>query len=137
MDKCRLILALSVLESYLSQFVVSHKPAFVNVSFDAVEATFAGVLPHGDVSLVFQFRFTLGILRYHDKVSVQFACQMLVVEISASIYQRPLSVRFFHELQKFEQGIAELLRRQSTGRFYVNHRYDVLFAWSALRVEIL
>ena len=74
-----------VSETYFSQSVSTHEAALVNISVDAVDVSFAGVLPHSDVAVVAEYRFLFGVLCYHEGVVVYLSCEIAVVEVGASV----------------------------------------------------
>ena len=62
--------ALSMPEPQFAQFVLAHEATFVHIAVDAVQVSFAGVLPHGYVTAVCKHWLFVGVLRYHDEVAV-------------------------------------------------------------------
>ena len=72
-------------KAYLLQSVLAHKPAFVDISRHSNDASLAGVLPQGEVALVGQHRFLLGVLGYHQLIVVHLALQIFVIEILTCI----------------------------------------------------
>ena len=85
-------------ESDLSEPVLSHESAFIDIAVHAVEPSLSGVLPHLEVPAVSERGLTLGVLRYHELVAVELAQQVVVVEVGASIDEWLLLVCFLHEV---------------------------------------
>ena len=131
------LLILSVSESDFSQSVSAHESALVHVSVHAVELSLTRILPHLEIPAVSEHRFSLGVLGNHQLVAVQFAQQVTVVEIGSGVDERFLPIGFLHEMQELEEGVAEFFRFHSALGFHINHREQILVAWSALRHEVL
>lgn len=85
-------------ESDLSEPVLSHESAFIDIAVHAVEPSLSGVLPHLEIPAVSEHGLTLGVLRYHELVAVELAQQVVVVEVGASIDEWLLLVSFLHEV---------------------------------------
>lgn len=113
-----------------------HEARLIYISVDAVDMPLAGILPHGNVSLISEYRLLARILGNHYQVTVKFSQKMLVVEIRTCIDERPLIVGFLHEFKKLEEGITELLRGKTGRRFHVNHRNEVLLIRETLLHEV-
>ena len=90
-------------ESYFSQSVSAHESALVHIAIDAVEPSLTGILPHLDVSTILEHWLALGVLGYHDFVAVQFAEQVVVVEVGSRVDEGLLLVGFLHEMQELEE----------------------------------
>ena len=84
--------------AYLAQRVLAHETALIDIALDAVDAPLARVLPHRDVTVVFQARLAFGVLRYHNLVAVKFAQQILVIEVCACIDKGFLLVMLLHQV---------------------------------------
>ena len=123
-------------ESDLSEPVLSHESAFIDIAVHAVEPSLSGVLPHLEVPAVSEHGLTLGVLRYHELVAVELAQQVVVVEVGTCIDERFLLVGFLHEMQELEERVTEFLCRQVTLGFHVYHRQQILIARSALCHEV-
>ena len=117
--------------------MATHESAFVHVTVDAIESSFTRILPHLKVSSVTKHRGALGILGYHELVTVEFAEQIVVVEVGTRIDEWLLLVGFLHEVEELEQGVAELLCIHATFGFHINHWQEVLVARATLRHEVL
>lgn len=128
---------LPVPEPYLPETVAAHKAALVDITVNADDAALAGVLPHEEVAAVGEHRDALRILRNHERIAVDAAREVTVVEICAGIEQGLLPVGFLHQADKLEERVAELLVAQATGGLDVDHRYEVLLARQTLRLEVL
>ena len=96
-----------VFELQFSQPMRSHEPALVDVSVYAVDMPFTGILPCEDVAFVDEFRLTLGVLRNHKLVAVEFSYEIAIVEICTRIDKWLLFVGFFHEVEKFQKRVAK------------------------------
>lgn len=70
-------------ESDFSQSVSTHESALVHVSVHAVESSLTRVLPHLEIPAVSEHRLSLGVLGNHQLVAVQFAQQVIIVEIGS------------------------------------------------------
>lgn len=121
----------------LSHGVLAHESGFVYEPLDAVDVTFARVLPHGDVTVILQPWLTLCVLSNHDFVIVELAQKMAVVEVSASVDERFLLVVLFYQAKECEQRIAEDRIRKSGVSLNVNHRNEILLATQTLSCEIM
>ena len=88
-------------KSYLSQFVVAHKPALVDVSIYTIDVAFSRILPHGNVSAINEYGLSLGILGNHNLIVVKHSSrQNVVVEVGTCINQGLLLVLLFYQMQK-------------------------------------
>ena len=92
-----------VSEADFAEFVPPHEPTFVNKTVHAADSTLRRVLPHRDVAVVLQSRLVVGILRNHHQIMVEFALQMLVVEVRTRIDERFLLVFEFDHFKKLEK----------------------------------
>ena len=129
---------LPALEFQFSHTVVAHDAALVHIGVHTVYAALAGILPDDVVAVVGQLRLAVGILGYHQFVVVHTALQKTVVEIGAGVEQGLLVIGFFHQLQKFQQRVAEHLGAHVAGLLLnVYHRYQVLVAGAALGHEVV
>ena len=108
-------------ESDLSEPVLSHESAFIDIAVHAVEPSLSGVLPHLEVPAVSEHGLTLGVLRYHELVVVEHALQIGVVEIRARVNEWALPVGFLHKDEKLGQGVAKFLAWHSAACLHVNH----------------
>lgn len=97
------LLILSVSESDFPQSVSAHEAALIHVSVYAVELSLTGVLPHLDISAIAEHRFTLAVLGNHQLVAVEFAQQIIIVEIGTGIDERLLAIGLLHEMQELEE----------------------------------
>ena len=130
------LLILSVSESDFPQSVSAHEAALIHVSVYAVELSLTGVLPHLDISAIAEHRFTLAVLGNHQLVAVEFAQQIIIVEIGTGIDERLLAIGLLHELQELEERVAELLGFHTALGLHINHREQILVARAALRHEV-
>ena len=128
---------LIVSEADFPKFVPPHEPTLIDKAVHASDSTLRRVLPHRDVAVVLQSRLVVGILRNHHEIIVEFAQQMLVVEIRAGIDERFLLVFGFDKFEKLEKRVAELLRRKFGRRFHIDHRNQILLLRTTLRTKIL
>lgn len=128
---------LSVSESDFSQSVSTHESALIHVSVHAVELSLTRVLPHFEIPAVSEYRHSLGVLSNHQLVAVQFAQQVIIVEIGSGVDEGLLPVGFLHEMEELEEGVAEFFRFHSALGFHINHREQILVARAALRLEVL
>ena len=126
----------SVPESDFSQLVSAHEPTLVHVAIDAVQPSFSRVLPHLEVAPVFQHRSAFGVLGYHELVVVEFAEEIVVVKVGSGIDEGLLLVGFLHEVQEFEQRVAEFFRIHAALGLHVYHGQQVLVGGSALCHEV-
>ena len=94
---------LSVSESDFSQSVSTHESALIHVSVHAVELSLTRVLPHFEVPAVSEYRHSLGVLSNHQLVAVQFAQQVIIVEIGSCVDEGLLPVGFLHEMEELEE----------------------------------
>ena len=72
-------------ETYLTQTVLPHKAALVNIAVHAHYASLARILPQSVVALIGKYRLVFVVLGYHELIVVHFATKMAVVEIGACI----------------------------------------------------
>ena len=86
----------------LSETMLAEKSALVYISRDAIYAPLAGILPHGNVSLVEQLRFHIAILGYHELIVVYGAEQVFIIEVGIGIEQRFLPVCLLYEGEELE-----------------------------------
>ena len=131
------LLILSVSESDFSQSVSTHESALIHVSVHAVELSLTRVLPHFEIPAVSEHRLSLGVLGNHQLVTVQFAQQVIIVEIGSGVDEGLLPIGFLHEMEELEEGVAEFFRFHSALGFHINHREQILVARAALRHEVL
>lgn len=76
---------LSVSVSYLSQSVITHKSTFVHMAIDTSYSSFGRVLPKGDVATIGQNGLTLSILGNHNLIIIEFAGEMMVIEVGSGL----------------------------------------------------
>ena len=124
-------------KSYFSQFVFTHKSALVYITVNAVYASFSCILPKHEVEVVFQYRYALGILSYHNLIVVELAKKVAVVEVGSCIDKRLLTISFLYEMKEFEQRIAKLLGTESALCLNIYHRQQILVGWSALGHKVV
>lgn len=60
-------------ETYFSQSVIAHESAFIYIAIDTIEPSFTSILPHLKVAPVFEDRFTLSVLSYHELITIEFS----------------------------------------------------------------
>ena len=94
---------LSVSESNLSQSMPAHESALIHVAIDTVQLSLTGILPHFKVSSILEHRLTLGILGYHQFVTVEFSQEIMVIEVGTRIDERLLPVCLFYEMQELKE----------------------------------
>ena len=124
-------------EPNLSQSMPAHESALIHVAIDTVQLSLTGILPHFKVSSILEHRLTLGILCYHQLVTVELSQEIMVIEVGTRIDERLLFVCLFHEMQELKERVTKLLCLQTTLGLYVDHRQEILVARSALSHEIL
>ena len=127
----------TVTVAYLAQGVLAHETALIDITLDAVDAALARVLPHRDVTVVFQAGLALGVLGYHNLIVVNLAKQVFVVEVCAGVDERLLAIVAFDKFEKTEQRIAERTVWKAGGCLDIDHRHKVLLAAETLRGEVL
>ena len=94
-------------EPYLTQVMVPHKTALVDITTNAGYATLARILPHRDFSLVSNDGLLFCVHRNHEFVVVNLTLQMLVIKVATRIYQWFLLIGFLDEVEKVEQRVTE------------------------------
>lgn len=131
---CRLSSPVSV--PYLSHGVFAHEPALVDISLYAIDAPFACILPHRDVTVVLQAWLTRSVLGYHYLIVVEHPEEVFVIEIRAGIYERFLLIMLLYQIKELEERVTEGGIRKSLLCLHINHRYEVLLAAQALCGEV-
>ncbi len=87
---------LSVSEPDFPELVLSHEPALVDISVDAIEMSFTSVLPHDIVEIVLEHRSPLCVLGDHHFVVSQPSKEVVVIEIGSCVNKRLLFIGLFH-----------------------------------------
>ena len=81
----------------------AHESALIHVAIDTVQLSLTGILPHFKVSSILEHRLTLGILGYHQFVTVEFSQEIMVIEVGTRIDERLLPVCLFYEMQELKE----------------------------------
>lgn len=127
---------LSMSESDFSELVAAHEAAFVNIAVYSVEPALTRILPHFEIPTISQYRYAFCILGNHQLVAVEFAQQIVIIEIGSRIDEGLLLVCFLYKMQKLEKRIAEFFCIHAAFRLHINHRQEVLISRTALGHEI-
>lgn len=124
-------------EFYLPKGVLPHEPTLVYEALDAIYVSLSCILPDGDVTLVVENGFIVGVLRNHQLIVVKPTKEVAVIEVCASVDERLLMVVVFNQGKEFEERVAERLVGETCFCLYVDERNEVLLFWEALRDEVL
>ena len=124
-------------EADFPQAMTPKEPGLVNIAIDTDNTAFTRILPHRNVTFICQYGFLVEIQGNHQLVIVEFAYEMPVIEISERIHQRFLAIGMLHHTEERQQRVAKLVYLQTTERFDINHRYQILLAWQALGSKVI
>ena len=65
--------------SDLAETVTPHESALVHITADADDTPLAGILPHGDIPAISQYRFFLCIHGNHQLVVIDLSSATLII----------------------------------------------------------
>lgn len=122
--------------AYLSQTVLPHETALIDMSHDTIDGTFTSVLPNGIIAVIGQDRLAIAVLRYHQGIAINNTNQIFIVKVRTGVEKGFLLVGFFYHLKESGERIAECLSREPAAGFDVDHGYKVLVARLTLGHEV-
>ena len=126
-----------MVEADIAQTVITHESALIHIAADTHNPTLTRVLPHRNVASVCEYGFFIQIHRYHQLIIVDFAYEVLIVEVAIGVEQGFLLIGFLHHLEETQQLVTKHVRRQSSRCLDVDHRDKILLARTALGLEVL
>ena len=65
--------------------MITHETALIHIAVDTLNTSFTGILPHGNIAIISNHGFLVGIHGNHDFIVVHLAQQVLVVEVAPRI----------------------------------------------------
>ena len=68
-------------EEDVAEGVVTHETALIDMTRDASDAATGRILPETDVTAIGQNRFLVGVHGYHELIVVEFALEILIIEL--------------------------------------------------------